>query len=69
MATVGLLAGIVGAMALGRVLSGLTYGVRPTDPLTLAAVAALFAIVALLASWLPARRASRLDPLDALRAE
>jgi predicted permease len=69
LAAIGLAAGIAGALLLSRVIGRFTYGIPPSDPLTLAAVTALFAIVALLACWLPARRASRLDPLDALRAE
>jgi putative ABC transport system permease protein len=69
LALFGLLGGVASALALSRLLGGMTYGVAPTDPLTLAAVAALFGGVALLACWLPARRASRLDPLVALRSE
>jgi putative ABC transport system permease protein len=65
----GLTAGIVGALALGRLLAGLLYGVRPGDPLTLAAVAALLALVAALACLLPALRAVRVSPMVALRSE
>ena len=61
--------GLTGALALGRLLSGLLYGVTPTDPATFAAVAILVAAVALVAAWLPARRAARTDPLRALRHE
>jgi ABC-type lipoprotein release transport system permease subunit len=51
------------------VLDSLLYGVSARDPLTFAALAALLAAVALLASWLPARRASRVSPMVAIRAE
>ncbi len=69
LAAAGLLLGVGGALALSRVLEGLLYGVSPGDPLTIVAVAAVFGAVALAACWLPARRASKLDPLVALRAE
>jgi putative ABC transport system permease protein len=52
-----------------RVLRSLLYGVGERDPLTFVAVAVLLALVALLASWIPARRAARVDPLAAMRAE
>src|SRR5262249_55484284 len=61
--------GLVGALAMSRVLSGLLYGVDPLDPATLVAAAALLGLVALFASYLPARRATRVDPLVALRSE
>jgi len=69
LALVGLAVGLGGAFWLSRLLVGLTHGVAPGDPLTLVGVTTVFAGVALLACWLPARRASRLDPLDALRSE
>lgn len=65
----GLAAGIAAAAALTRLMSGLLYEVRPLDPLVLGAVALLLAAVALFSSYLPARRAARIDPVDALRCE
>jgi putative ABC transport system permease protein len=65
----GLLVGTVGALALSRLLASLLFEVAPTDPLTFVIVAATLASVALAASFIPARRASRLDPLVAIRAE
>jgi putative ABC transport system permease protein len=65
----GLGVGLVLALALGRVAQSLLFQVSPSDPLVLAAVAAMLLVVALLASFLPARRASRVDPVSALRAD
>jgi predicted permease len=65
----GLAAGVAGALAATRLLSSMLYGVEPSDPITFAAVVLLLAAVALVASWLPARRATRVDPVIALRAE
>jgi len=68
-AAIGLALGVAGAMMLSRLLGSLLHGISPADPLTLAAVVGVFALVALAACWAPARRASKLDPLEALRAE
>lgn len=69
MALGGVLAGALGALALLRALRSLLYGVSESDPLTLLAVAALLAGVAIVASFVPVRRAARIDPLVALREE
>jgi predicted lysophospholipase L1 biosynthesis ABC-type transport system permease subunit len=68
-AGLGLVLGLAGALALSRFLEKLLYDVKPTDPLVFASVAALLLLVALLASWLPARRAANVNPLVALRHE
>jgi putative ABC transport system permease protein len=66
---IGVAAGVTGALALTRVLSSLLYNVTPTDPMTLILVSFVLIGVALLASYLPARRAARIDPMVALRYE
>jgi predicted permease len=66
---VGVAVGLVGAFALTRFLRGLLFGVNPTDPLTFFGVAILLALVALAASYLPARRTARIDPMICLRCE
>jgi len=66
---IGLLAGLVAAFAGTRLLADLFYGVTPNDPVTYAAVAALLLAVVLLACWIPARRATRVSPVLALRFE
>ena len=69
LAALGIAAGVAGALALSRVMATLLYGVSATDPLVYVALGALLALVALAASWVPARRAVRVDPAVALRAE
>jgi predicted permease len=65
----GISVGLVASVAAAALLRGLLFGVRAADPQTLAAVAAVLAVAALLASYIPARRAASIDPVDALRAE
>jgi putative ABC transport system permease protein len=69
LATIGIVIGIAGAIAGTRALGKLLYEVGPGDPLTLASITALVASIALLASYVPARRAVRIDPIQALRAD
>jgi ABC-type antimicrobial peptide transport system permease subunit len=65
----GIALGLGGAFLLARLLSSLLYGVKPTDTLTFTAVPLVLAAAVLLASYIPARRATRLDPVAALRSE
>jgi len=65
----GIVIGVVSAVALQRVIGKLLFGVSPTDPLTFGVIAFLLIAVALLACWMPARRAMKVDPLRALRSE
>jgi ABC-type antimicrobial peptide transport system permease subunit len=65
----GLVAGLPGALAAGRLLQGLLAGIAPIGPAALSAVAALVLVVAAAATLIPARRALRIDPVVALRAE
>ena len=65
----GVTIGIVGALALARVMSSLVFGVKPTDPITFLAVATVLALVALSATIVPAYRAAKVDPMVALRYE
>ena len=66
---VGLFVGLGGAAVLARFLAGMLYGVTPLDPATYVVAAALFSLIVTLAGWVPARRATRVDPLVALRRE
>jgi predicted permease len=69
LAILGVMLGLAGALALTRLLTSFLFGVQPTDPATFAAVSALLLFVAILASYVPARRAASIDPVSALRAE
>jgi ABC-type antimicrobial peptide transport system permease subunit len=69
MALVGIVLGLLGALALTRVLSGLLFQIKATDPVTFTGVALLLALVALFACWYPARRATKVSPMAALRYE
>jgi putative ABC transport system permease protein len=68
-AVIGVAVGVAGAVALTRELSTLLYSVKPTDPISLLSAGALLLLTAMVASWIPARRAARLDPATALRDE
>lgn len=67
--TIGLILGLAGAFALSRLIRGLLFNVTPSDPLTFVLVSAILFFIAMLAAALPARRATRVDPLIALRNE
>ena len=69
LAIAGVVIGLIGAVALTRLMQGVLYGIEPTDPLTFGAVALGLLAVAALASWLPARRAASVDPAVAIRYE
>jgi putative ABC transport system permease protein len=69
MAVIGLVAGGIAAIPLSRLLTGLLFGVEPIDPPTIALAAALLIGVALVAAWIPARTATAVDPMTALRGE
>jgi ABC-type antimicrobial peptide transport system permease subunit len=67
LAVIGIAVGAVASLAMTRLLRGLVFGVSTTDPLAFIGVIVLLATVALAASWLPARRAARVDPMSVLR--
>jgi ABC-type antimicrobial peptide transport system permease subunit len=69
LAGVGVAVGLVAAAGLTRLMSTLLYGITPLDPLTYAAVPVVLVIATVLASYLPARRAATVDPMEALRSE
>jgi predicted permease len=66
---VGVVVGVGAALGMGRLVASLLYGLKPWDPATLAGAAGLLALTALAASWIPARRAARIEPMQALRHE
>ena len=69
LAAVGITTGLAGAAVLSRFLQGMLFGIAPLDRATFVAVALLFGLVTMAASYIPARRASRVDPMVALRTE
>ena len=64
---IGIVVGLTAALAMGRIVASLLYGLKFTDPLTLGVAAAILGAIAMAASWVPARRAAGVDPMRALR--
>ena len=69
LASIGVVVGLGIALAMGRLITSMLYGLKPYDPLTLGSAALLLVLIALAASWIPARRAAHVDPIKALRHE
>jgi ABC-type antimicrobial peptide transport system permease subunit len=69
MVMIGAVAGVAAALALSGLMKSLLFGIGPRDPLTFVAVPVIFVMVALVAAYVPARRAARVSPMEALRAE
>lgn len=69
LALIGIVVGLIGAYGLTRLMTTMLFGVEPTDPTTFAAIAVLLTLVALVACYLPSRRATRVDPIESLRYE
>jgi putative ABC transport system permease protein len=67
--TIGITLGPIGAAAVTRLLQGMLFGITPLDPTTFLAVAVMFGLVTTFASYVPARRATKVDPMVALRSE
>jgi ABC-type antimicrobial peptide transport system permease subunit len=69
LAAIGVVGGIIGSWILAKALSGMLFGVKPADPITFACMMLILTAVACLAGYLPARRASQIDPMHALRID
>jgi ABC-type antimicrobial peptide transport system permease subunit len=69
LATAGVVVGVAVALGLGQLIKSMLYGLHPSDPVSLVGAAVLLLGVALLAGWVPAMRASRVEPMEALRHE
>jgi ABC-type antimicrobial peptide transport system permease subunit len=65
----GLVVGLIGAFPFARTMTGLLFGMSPSDPITFVVVPIVLALVVVAATWLPARRAARLEPMSALRSD
>ena len=69
LAIFGVIIGVTASLALSRLVKSMLYGLQPTDPISIIGAATLLLAVALIASWIPALRASRVEPMEALRHE